>query len=227
MPRIYGTPWNKGIPRTAEEKRKISEARLAKSGGKTITSGGYRYIYKPDHPQATSQKYVMEHRLVMEEHLGRLLKEDEDVHHKNGIKTDNRLENLQLLSHRYHARLTNLKDLDGLKCSVCGSTQTAMQQRNDRPHWNYIEEKPVCSRCYMSGYWIRRHWHKPLTLKNVRKAWLKKTGTLRVPIHCEKCDYSWLTKSRARYVGCPNCRTSVPLVRKRRSKFEMIKVKSL
>ncbi len=57
---------------------------------------GYVLEFLPDHPASrVSDGWVMQHRRVMSDHLGRPLQEFENVHHKNGVRDDNRLENLE------------------------------------------------------------------------------------------------------------------------------------
>lgn len=68
-------------------------------GGRFVDKDGYVCVLVQDHPYRRKYiPYVLEHRLVMEQHLGRYLLPTEVVHHKNKNKQDNRIENLELFS---------------------------------------------------------------------------------------------------------------------------------
>lgn len=74
-------------------------------GYRTKTKEGYVRCYRPEHPYANSRGYINEHRLVMEEHLGVILTKEFAVHHINGIKDDNRIENLAVMTVGAHSAL--------------------------------------------------------------------------------------------------------------------------
>jgi len=88
----------RGRKYSPETLKKMSAAKIGRKiswqTGRRKDYYGYIYIYSPDHPHCTSQGYVLEHRLVMEAHLGRTLLPTEVVHHNNDIRDDNRIENL-------------------------------------------------------------------------------------------------------------------------------------
>lgn len=79
---------------------------------------GYRVIYNPKYHRAMTNEnwkgYVYEHIVVAEEMIGRVLKEDEVVHHLDGDRSNNRIENLLVLSKAMHYKLHNWLDNGGV-----------------------------------------------------------------------------------------------------------------
>lgn len=112
-------PYNKGKNLSEETKQKMSKKRKEKYsvgiGHKKQRKDGYIAIYFPEHPMSSKNGYIMEHDLIMECNIGRWLREDEVVHHKNHIKNDNRIENLQLMTFKEHARLHMLERKNKIK----------------------------------------------------------------------------------------------------------------
>jgi len=105
------------LRRTAE-----AEARKLWRVTRVVSKGDYYYAVLPEHPNSTDWGYVLWHRVIMENHLGRLLTPEEVVHHINGDKKDNRLENLELLDKKEHSarHMRTGRKMVELKCPGCG-----------------------------------------------------------------------------------------------------------
>lgn len=88
--RYHSTKYSNCIHCTNKEKTNYGTGRYLKNG--------YVMVFQKGHPrtQGSRRNYVFEHILVMEEHLGRHLTTGENVHHKNGVRDDNSITNLEL-----------------------------------------------------------------------------------------------------------------------------------
>lgn len=107
-------------------------------GGRYTSAIGYIFVYSPGHPRAISRKYVAEHILIMEKHLGRYLVSGEVVHHLNGKKSDNRIRNLTLLSasehtsHHMRDRHKKLGNCPIPNSKICETCKRSFKPQNGR-----------------------------------------------------------------------------------------------
>lgn len=70
-------------------------------GSGCITKAGYKYINRKGHPNAGKNGNILEHKYLMSQHLGRPILKEETIHHKNGNRSDNRIDNLELWNTRH------------------------------------------------------------------------------------------------------------------------------
>lgn len=140
--RACGWQANKGS--TSPQKGKRGERATNWKGGVRLKKG-YRYLFKPGHPNADKAGYVSEHRFAMAEHLGRPLDSNEHVHHKNGTRDDNRLGNLELLTASDHGKKHHHPGERGWNvypagCVTCGTKEIRHYARGQ------------CIRCYQRAF---------------------------------------------------------------------------
>lgn len=96
-------PWNKG-------KTKKTDPRIAKQAdklrlGRKFNAVGYVLVYRPDHPKSDRCGYILEHIVEAEKKLGRFMFAHEVVHHIDGKKDNNKIENLEVMTQSEHIKI--------------------------------------------------------------------------------------------------------------------------
>lgn len=145
----------------------LNRTRLGKSnpnwkGGKSINSSGYVVI-------RIDGKKKLEHVHLMEKKIGRRLSRNEVVHHKNDDKTDNRLQNLELLTISAHMKLHHPKGIAfsrQARTVTCRFCMTEIQVYSTHKATRFVCKKPDCQRKKQREYDAKSRRKKRLSAQH-------------------------------------------------------------
>lgn len=148
---IYKKAYKMGFRKTAEiEFLNRSEARKGEkapnwNGGIKTTKAGYRVVLCPEHPRADRYGYVMEHILVWEKATGVLIPMNCCIHHLNGNKADNRIQNLCMMQHAAHTVFhhTGTKRSGETKARISARAKARFADEKNHPSYKEIDTRKV------------------------------------------------------------------------------------
>lgn len=99
-----------------------------------VDRNGYWYICKPEHPNSSSQGYVAEHHLVMEEKLGHFIEAGMVVHHKDEDKKNNDIDNLEYITDSYHKSIhMSILHKEGRISTIKQRSNASIRMKNNNP----------------------------------------------------------------------------------------------
>lgn len=129
---------------------KIGEKMLDVTGRKR-TPLGYVQLCIKQHPYASVDGYVMEHRVVMEKKMGRFLMSDEIIHHLNEVKHDNRISNLEVMGREEHIKLhhTGAKRSEETRRLMSKKMKARIKNKKEHPFYKDVDDE--LSKLYKKG----------------------------------------------------------------------------
>lgn len=164
------------------------------SNWKTIKKGEYLYAKIPEHPMANKNGYVLEHRVVAENKIGRLLKDNEIVHHIDGDKHNNNPENLEVMDELEHSIFhasQRKRSITKLKCANCGKEFERFANKTKRNNKNYF-----CSRHCNGKYYSSVPGFCGRDVKNFKYNEHGNVNSYRHGCRCEECKKANAEKAR-------------------------------